>query len=598
MASLFDGSAVDVPDASDEPRVVRVLPDVPAIDKTFDYLVPDALGDQVRVGSVVRIELHGRRVGGWVVADRVTPPDGVQLRPLAKVTGWGPDPEIIELASWAAWRWAGRPASLLTTASADHAVPGLPRPHADRAGPVPVPAVPDALIDRALAAPCGVLRLPPAADRYPVALAAAARGGALILAPSVGQARTIGGRLRRAGIDVAIMPKEWAGARAGARVVVGSRAAAWAPVADLRTIVVFDEHDEVYQEERAPTWHARDVAIERARRAGATCVLVSPVPTLEAQAWAPVLAPSRAAERRGWPIIDVVDRRDEDPGRSGLYSPRLVTALREAERAVCILNRKGRSRLLVCATCGATAQCESCEAAVTMADDGRLVCLRCGTERPAVCQSCGGTALKNLRVGVARAREELEALANASVLEVSADAGPLDGRTHDDQRLFVGTEAALHQVRDATLVAFLDFDQELLAPRYRAAEQALGLLVRAARIVGGRDGGGRVLIQTRQPHHEVIVAALRADPGVASAAERVRREFLRFPPVTALAAVSGAVAPAFIDSFGTPTGVDVLGPSDGQWLLRAADHQVLCDALAATPRPGGRLRVEVDPLRI
>ena len=77
-------------------RVVRVLPDVPAIDKTFDYLVPDAVGDQVRVGTVVRVQLHGRRVGAWVVADGVEPPPGVALRPLAKVTGWGPAADLID----------------------------------------------------------------------------------------------------------------------------------------------------------------------------------------------------------------------------------------------------------------------------------------------------------------------------------------------------------------------------------------------------------------------------------------------------------------------------------------------------------------------
>ena len=108
--------------------MVRVLPDVPAIDKTFDYLVPDAFGDQVRVGTVVRIALHGRRVGGWVVDDWVEPPPGVTLLPLSKVTGWGPPPELLSLADWAAWRWCGRAATFLVSASADHAVPGLPRP--------------------------------------------------------------------------------------------------------------------------------------------------------------------------------------------------------------------------------------------------------------------------------------------------------------------------------------------------------------------------------------------------------------------------------------------------------------------------------------
>jgi primosomal protein N' (replication factor Y) len=162
----------------------------------------------------------------------------------------------------------------------------------------------------------------------------------------------------------------------------------------------------------------------------------------------------------------------------------------------------------------------------------------------------------------------------------------------------VGTEAVLHDVDDADVVAFLDFDQELLAPRYRAAEQALGLLARAARLVGGREGSGRVVVQTRLPSHEVVQAALLGDPARVAQAERDRRALLRFPPFAALAEVSGASAQAFIDAFGLPVGVEVLGPTDGRWMLRAPDHQVLCDALAATPRPGGRLRVEVDPLRI
>jgi primosomal protein N' (replication factor Y) len=87
-------------------RVVRVLPDVPAIDKEFDYLVPD--GVEVQVGDVVRIQLHGRRVGAWIVAVDVEPVPGVVLKPLAKVSGRGPAPELIDLATWAAWRWAGR----------------------------------------------------------------------------------------------------------------------------------------------------------------------------------------------------------------------------------------------------------------------------------------------------------------------------------------------------------------------------------------------------------------------------------------------------------------------------------------------------------
>ena len=150
---------------------MRVLPEG-TIDKTFDYLVPDAFGDQVRVGTRVRVELHGRRVGAWVVADDVTPPPGLTLRAIAKVTGWGPPADLIDLASWAAWRWAGRPAALLTTASPERAVRGLPpvrvaagRPldtaiGTDGAPPSPIAA----LAADGLVGAGAVVRIPPAAD--------------------------------------------------------------------------------------------------------------------------------------------------------------------------------------------------------------------------------------------------------------------------------------------------------------------------------------------------------------------------------------------------------------------------------------------------
>ncbi|HEX9992678.1 MAG TPA: hypothetical protein VGB14_07115 [Acidimicrobiales bacterium] len=98
--------------------------------------------------------------------------------------------------------------------------------------------------------------------------------------------------------------------------------------------------------------------------------------------------------------------------------------------------------------------------------------------------------------------------------------------------------------------------------------------------------------------HEVVEAALHAEPARLARAEDGRRVVLGFPPYAALAAVSGPSAPAFVEALGDPPGVDVLGPDDGRWLLRAGDHTALCDALAATPRPGGRLRIEVDPLRV
>jgi primosomal protein N' (replication factor Y) len=192
---------------------------------------------------------------------------------------------------------------------------------------------------------------------------------------------------------------------------------------------------------------------------------------------------------------------------------------------------------------------------------------------------------------VTRVREELEALVGGSVAEVWGPHVEVP-----DAAVVVGTEAVLHRVAPPVrAVAFLDFDQELLAPRFRAGEEALALLVRAARLVGGRAGGGRVLVQTRLPRHEVLAAALHADPDRLAAVERPRRRLLRFPPAAAVALVSGPQAPPFVA--GLEGRVEVRGPDDGRWLARAPSHQALCDALAAVARPSGRLRVEVDPLR-
>jgi primosomal protein N' (replication factor Y) (superfamily II helicase) len=568
-------------------RVVRVLPDEPAIGKTFDYLVPDGVGDQVRVGTRVRIALGPRRVGGWIVATDVDAPPGVELRRLAKLSGWGPPRELVELAEWAAWRWAGRPASFLRTASPERNVMSLPSPQQSHVHTAPTS---DVNISDAFTRRAAVLRRAPATDPADVAIEAARLGNALVLCPTVEAARSIGTSLRRAGVAVASHPRDWAQGAAGA-TVVGTRSAAWAPVADLAAIVVVDEHDEAHAQEQAPTWNARDVALERARRAEVPCVLVSPCPSLEAISAADLLEPSRNEERSGWPIVDVVDRRDDDP-RTGLFSEKLTGLLRSDRRVVCVLNRTGRARLLACAACGELARCERCDAAVTQPAEGQLVCPRCDETRPVVCLACGATRLKLLRQGVSRVREELEALVGEPVGEATAEV------TGASERVIVGTEAVLHQVHEADIVAFLDLDQELLAPRYRAVEQAMALVARGARLAGGKAGGGRLVLQTRLPRHEVVLAALHGDPTRVEAAEAERRELLRFPPTTAVAEVSGAAAGAYVSAVSGQLGIEVVGPADGRWLVRAPDHRILCDALAAPPRPPGRLRLSVDPLRV
>lgn len=577
---------------------MRVLPDVPSLDKAFDYLVPEGLDGDVGVGTVVRVPLHGRRVGGWVVADEVAPPEGVALRPLARVSGLGPPPDLVELSTWAAWRWAGRRRAFLRTATPPRAVRSLPPPApvAPPAAGAPAGDDHDDLAAEALGAGRAVVRLPPAADVFPLVAHAAARGDALVVAPSVADAALLARRLRRSGRAVAVVPAEWERAAAGGTVVVGARAAAWAPVPDLAAVVVVDAHDEALKEERAPSWNAWQVAAERARRAGVPCVLASPCPTLEHLEWGRLLAPSRTAERAGWAPFEVVDRRHDDP-RAGLYSERLVRLVRSDARVACVLNRRGRARLLACARCQELARCERCRGAVEQAPDRSggaegeaLRCRSCLLARPAVCQACGGQRLKTLRAGVTRVREELAALVGEEVGEVTAAAPDVP-----PTRVLVGTDAVLRRLASADAVAFLDMDQELLAPRFRAGEHALSLLARAARLVGGRGRRGRVLVQTRLPGHEVLDAALHADPERFLGRERERRRALRLPPAAALALVAGEQAERFVA--GLPGTVDVGGPDAGRWLVRAPDHATLCSALASAPRPPGRLRVEVDPER-
>ncbi len=585
-------------DSAPGAHVVRVIPDQTGITKTFDYLVPDALvpeawAGQVPLGTRVRIALGPRRVGGWVVAVGSEPPEGVELRPIAKVTGHGPPPDLLELAEWARWRWAAKTVvPFLRTASPERAVTTLPAVPARK---YPVPDATDPAVLDAFERGPTILRLPPTADVIPVIQQATALGDPLVLCAHKDQVQRIADRLVRAGIPTARHPEDWAQAAAGGSAVVGTRAAAWAPVPELAAIVVLDEHDEVHQEERSPTWHVREVAIERARRAGVPCVLTSPMPTLEALEVARLVTVDRTTERSGWPRVVVVDRRAEDRARNALFSPALAEVIHSGASVVCVLNQKGRAALLGCATCGDVARCERCEAAVHRPGDDLLVCRRCGTTRPIVCASCGGTNLKTIRMGVSRVRDDLEALAGEPVLEITGETTDLG-----TARIHVGTEAVLHRIHQADVVAFLDLDQELFAPRYRAAEQALGLIVRAARLVGGRSDGGRLLLQTRTPEHEVVRAALEGDPQLVADAERARRAALGFPPYCALAEIGDQAGAAFVDALrrSAPPELQVLGPVDSSWQVRAPDHATLCGALAATDRPAGRLRLSVDPLRV
>jgi primosomal protein N' (replication factor Y) len=312
--------------------------------------------------------------------------------------------------------------------------------------------------------------------------------------------------------------------------------------------------------------------------------------------------------------VEVVDVRDQEPGQA-LLTRELADALHRAvdrgERAVCVLNRTGRSRLLACRACRELARCETCGATVAERDDG-LVCSVCATARPVVCLHCTGSRFRAVKPGVTRVRDDLAALlprVDVESVEASSSGDPV-------ATVLVGTEAVLHRVassahrdvepRPIGLVAYLELDQELLAPRVRAAEQALWLVVRGARLLAPRPspGAGTLLLQTRVPDHELVRAVVQRDPMAVTRAEHQRRASLGFPPFGGLAALVGeAVAVHAACAALRIAGLTVLGPADGgrRALVRAPTWDALAGALA---RPDvdaahalGRLRVDVDPRR-
>ncbi len=632
---LFDPGAFDVstpaaptpstverrgPEPGD--RIIRVLPDVSGLERQFDYLCPVRWADDLAVGSLVRFDLNRRRVAGWVTEVDVTPTDidVEDLVAITKVSSVGPPADVVDLARWAARRWHGRLAPVLRAASPQRMVRARPgsrtsrhptgRDRQDRSGGIESD---DWLVAAAVSPETAdtvtCLEIGPDHDVSPMLEALLTLGDCLVIVPDVRRAHRLAGGLRRRGVRVHLQPNQWSGGFTGG-LVVGARSAVWAPVADLRSVVVLDEHDESLQAERVPTWHAREVAIERARRAGARCLLVSPVPSLAARHLADrLIRAPRSVQRQGWPITEVVDRRRDELGFSNLFSSRLVEVVRSADTAVLVLNRKGRARLLACRSCGELVRTEDGRH-VMIEDEGGLVAPATGERRPLVCASCAGTALKRLQLGVGRAAEQLSRLLGRPVTEVTGAGGVLGGRAAG---VILGTEAALHAVDRCDVVGFLDFDQELLAPRYRAGEQALALTALAARLVGGRADGGRIVIQTRVPDHRVIKAVVAGDPERFAEAEAVQRAELGFPPYGALAEVTGAGAPTYAEALVAVTDADpdrwaavrLLGPRhDDRYLISvpaAGDEDpsvALAELLALIPRPKQRVRVAVDPPRV
>ena len=577
-------------------RVARVVPDVTGVDKIFDYLVPEALAETVRVGVRVRVPLHGRNVAGWVV-EIGEPSAGLEVKKIKsviKVLGLGATAEIVDLAVWATKRWAGRMRSFISTAAPETLINNVPSP---RYMPRAVQYASDTF-DKVRDFGGGLITVAPLSNLAPFISAVACDGPTIVVMPTQHRVKLLAAALRANNFSVAQWPQDWALAYGGVDVVIGTRSAVWAPVEKFSNMVVVDEHDDLLQEERSPTWHARDVAIERSSRVGARCILLSPIASLSARKWA---GDRRVVDSQGqWPEVLIVDRNNDEQWSRSLISSELIAELRDkSRRVVCVLNSKGRARLTACGSCRNILRCEKCDAALNQTEKTTLDCPRCGESRPVICQVCGSSSCAVLKPGVARLREELEAAANRSVFEVTAATETVNERCN----VFVGTEAVLHRVQNTDTVVFLDIDSELLAPRYRANEIVATLVVHAARLVGRSTQSPRILLQTHTPDNAFLIGLKIGDLSQYFVSDEARRSLLKFPPFGSIAQVSGKGTKAFLDSLNESLEfsavVQTMNKDTENGLIRAENWQQLSDVLLSAKRPAkSRLTFHVDPPRV
>ncbi len=563
---------------------MRVVTEVAALDRAFDYAVPHTM-PMPGNGDRVRVDLHGRSVRAWVESSVESDRD---LKFVTKWLGLGPPPELLSLATWAGERWFAPRSRFLLAMSPDRNITVLPT------APAMSPLTTDVASAMSVAPP-GVVRLAPTVDPLSIILTAYAAASAahrplLVLMPTDAWAERVVGRLAQRGLSVA-RDHEWDKVRAGWPVVVGSRGAAFAPLSHLGAAVIIDADDDAFRSEASPTWHARDVVVERCRRDAAPWWMTSPVPS-------PVLLSCGpewhdAEEARGWPLIDVADRRHSDP-RDGVLSATTLTLAHTAldsdspVAVAVILQRLGRGRLFACVRCGDLARCAECGA--PEAEDGDdVVCPHGHGRRTAFCRSCGATKLRRVQSGVTTLARDVAAQLSCEVTEVTA-ATPPETPLH---RVVVGTEAILQRVRRCALVVFVDFDQYLLAPRERARRDAVLAVARAGRLVGARtDGRGRVVLQTRRGEDVVLSALSRIDFSALLAEESETAEILSLPPFGALCEVEGEAAAAFLDTM-TTTDV-VVSTTDKGFVLHADTPQTIAAALRSGTRPPGRLRVAMS----
>jgi primosomal protein N' (replication factor Y) len=438
----------------------------------------------------------------------------------------------------------------------------------------------------------GLLVVPPAMSALAVVLRLACVGPVLVICPSLKMASMGAAFLRRKGLSTALVPDEWDNARGGVDVVIGTRSAVFAPCADLAAIVVIDEHDELLKEERSPAWDATAVAIERARLAGIPIICTSAVPSAQSLH---VLSEHivHVQAENGWPRIVVVNLSDVPVAQSLLSSELLEAVGTTGDTTVCVLNTKGKARLIVCKSCRHVQACPSCTSLLTYDEDNNLWCVRCQEMHGGVCLACGRSAFTVPRGGVSQLVSQIQASTRNPVIEISSDS-PDDW---SKGTVFIGTEAVLHRIPTADTVVFADIDRDLGAPRMTGAHEVLSMIAKAARMVGAK---GTLVIQTRQVDNPLIVALSQIDVSTAlqkwSDTDTSQRQAMMLPPFGAIARVQ-VTPPRSLTEISLPAGTHTARDGDAV-LLRASTRTELDSAISLIRSEfATAVRIHVDPYR-
>lgn len=401
--------------------------------------------------------------------------------------------------------------------------------------------------------------------------------GAIVLVPEISLTPQTVARFRgRFGDQVAVMHSkmspgerydQWDLVRNGAaRIVVGARSALFMPVQNLGLIVIDEEHETTYKQDSAPRYVTRDVATWIAQERGATVILGSATPSLDAlynakhlDSWSYARLPERA-NGKPMPEVQVVDMVAEfRTGTRQVFSKRLVDALLQelqaGHKAVLLLNQRGFARFLLCHDCGFVPECRHCSTTLTFHERGnKLACHHCGytVNAPATCPSCDSPYLQRLGVGTQRVEAELSALIasaglSADIIRMDADTTSVKGAhqqlleqfANSSSAVLLGTQMIAKGLDfdDVTLVGVINADTMLHLPDFRASERTFSLIQQVAGRAGRAHLPGKVIVQTYEADSVSIQSAAAYNRQKFLANELPKREVLNYPPYVRMANV-------------------------------------------------------------